>query len=179
MKLFLLVSTVASLESLPIIDIIKAGAAGLAVLVAILAYKITKEVVSGNADPIKAGLAKFSWVASLVLVSIMVVAELLRFIHPNPTLGIQTSGWNERDFAAPLKLRIWDGKYSDHYLGSDSMEYVIQGVSPQMTISLDGTAKKIDTQTAVAAKLTDALGKAVKPQDTAAKPTDTGPATNP
>jgi hypothetical protein len=179
MKLFLLDTTVGFFEGLPIIDIIKAGAAGLAVLVAILAYKITKQVVSGSADPIKAGLAKFSWVASLVLVSIMVAAELLRFIHPNPTLGIQTSGWNERDFAGPLKLRIWDTKYLDTALGSDTFEYVIRGTSPQMTINLDGTAKKIDTQTAVAAKLTDALGKAVTPQGTAARPADTGPAINP
>jgi hypothetical protein len=35
-------------EGLPILDIIKAGAGGLAVLVALLAYRITRDVVKWN-----------------------------------------------------------------------------------------------------------------------------------
>ncbi|PYJ26471.1 MAG: hypothetical protein DME90_11695 [Verrucomicrobia bacterium] len=166
------------LEGLPILDIIKAGAAGLAVLVAILAYQITRDVVKGKADPIRAGLAKFSWKASLVLVSMMVVSELLRFFLPRPTLGIEASGWNEKDFA-PLKLRIIDPTASDTELKDDYYSHEINSSLPKLTIHLENVLKRLQAQAAVNSELAKTVVKETASAEHASKPADTGPAPAP
>lgn len=166
------------LEGLPILDIIKAGAAGLSVLVAILAYQITRDVVRGNADPIRAGLAKFSWVASLVLVSIMIVSELVRFFLPHPMLGIETSGWNEKDFA-PLKLRIWDRIPLDTELKQDPFTHEINGPEPRVTIHLENALNRLQTQAAVNSELANTVVKQNANAEHASKPVDAGPASSP
>lgn len=169
------------LEGLPVLDIIKAGAGGLAVLVAILAYRITRDVVAGNADPIRAGLAKFSWTASLVLVSLMLVSELIRFWFPLPTLGLQTTGWNERDFAGPLGVRIWDQNFGskDLDLSADPLSYRILSRSPMFTIKLEKAVKHIDAAAAVNSALTNTVIQQQAGAQNSSKPSDVGAAPNP
>jgi hypothetical protein len=170
------------LEGLPILDIIRAGAAGLAVLVAILAYQITRDVVRGNADPIRAGLAKFSWIASLILVSMMVASELVRLLlpSPHPKLGIQTAGWNETDFAGPLKVRIWDPPAPpfDKELATDLLPYEIQSGAPMVTINLEKAVKRIQAQAATVSELAKSVSKPISAEH-ASKPVDVGPAPSP
>lgn len=179
MEQFPLVVAAGFLEDLPILEIIKAGAAGLAVLVAILSYKLTREVVLGNADTIRADLAKFSWKASLVLVLLMVSAEAIHFFNPLPVLGIETNGWNAREFGSPLNVRIWErkmtrgrqvGKPFKAAVSSDIVEYEIQGISPVMTIHLEGMMGRMNNQTAVNTQLVSRVQEIELPNATDAGP---------
>jgi hypothetical protein len=183
MNAFPLVLATGLFENLPILDIIKTGAAGLAVVVAFLSYNLSKEVIKGKTDKIKAGVAKFSWVASIVLVLLMVGGELFRYINQLPVLGIQANGWNAKEFGAPLIVHIWEGRtaHANHVgtpfkneITSEAITYEIQGTSPMLTINLEAIMGKMNNQTALLAELTKKVQQIHPP--TAA---DAGPATAP
>jgi hypothetical protein len=153
-----------------------------------------REVVRGEANVIKADLAKFSWKCSLALVLIMVAAETFHFIHPapklaKPVLGIQANGWNSDFFGGPLKVGIWEGEwaaahsdqppYDTEVKNSQPVTYMIQGSSPMMTIHLEQALEKMSKQAAVASETNRALLKKSNPEGINAEHRDAGPASPP
>jgi hypothetical protein len=161
-----------------VVTIIKAGTGGLAVLIAYLSYSLTKDVIQGEANPIKANLAKFSWLCSLVLVVIMVGAEMLRFLYPastltKPTLGIQTVGWNKDSFNGPLKILLWDQADSHEWdLDDKPLKFPIGGSDPMMTIHLEQILGRSGKQAEITKQL---IGAAAESTTSAVASDDLGP----
>jgi hypothetical protein len=159
-----------------IVTIIKAGTGGLAVLIAYLSYSLMKDVIQGDGNPVKAGLAKFSWLCSLALVIIMVGAEMLRFLYPapvKPTLGIQTAGWNTDSFNGPLKIGIWDsGASHDTEVDDKTFNYPIQGNDPVVTIHLERVLGRAGKQAEIARQI---IGAAAGTPKSTADTDDVGP----